>query len=156
MKSAVFRWTGPAANDGSGGIPGAGRHNYRVVANTLQWLLDEVLAETLALTRRMPPGLDRLWEGVVTRLDACRRRPAIAALAATLHGREEARQIERSSTNRLVQILEAECRQLGLAGANACILDALIEEARAAENEQRRLLPEYRNALRRHLWALHR
>jgi hypothetical protein len=126
------------------------------MVRTLQWLLDEVVAETMVATEEQSPGLDRLWNGIQANLDACLRRPAIRVLASALHGHEGGQRVKRRFINGLAMTLQVELNTLGItdAAAHARVLNAMVMEAQRAETEARHALPEYRDSLRRHVYAL--
>jgi hypothetical protein len=126
------------------------------MARTLQWLLDEVVAETMVATEDQPPGLDRVWKAIETNLDASLKRPAIRVLSAALHGHDGARRIKQRCINGLGMAFQIEFNSLGIADASAQAraLNAMVMEALRAEAEARHRLPEYRDSLRRHVYAL--
>lgn len=127
------------------------------MTGTLQWLLDEVVAETMIATQDQAPGLERVWTGIQTHLDACLRRPAIRVLSSALHGNPEAEHIKRRCISGMAMIFQVEFNSIGLplAAAHARTMNALVMDAQAAEHEARRPLPEFRQTLQNHLRSLH-
>lgn len=164
MEAMMMRALPGAANDGgdqvdmeaASGAASDVSARRDAMAGTLQWLLDEVVAETMLATEGQPPSLERAWRGIETHLDAYLRRPAIRVLAAALHGHAGAQQVKRRCIGGLALVFQVEFNSIGLplAVAHSRVVNAMVMEAQKAENEARRALPEYRSALHRYLLSL--
>lgn len=156
MKPLPVQRPAAAANDSA--LPASATHAGQPVTmvNTLKWLLDEVMAESVAAMRRLPAGPERLWAGLQADLDGQLRRPVIPVLMATLHGDGTATKLLEQWRQAFARLLLVELQAASATRpqSNAQLLAALLREAQSAEQTVRRPLAEYRDCLRRYIWAL--
>ena len=126
------------------------------VTNALQKILSDILFEAESAVRHLPPGADRVCQGLDAYLDGCLRRPSMRVLLAALDGYPRAQDILKSTREQHQQQLAADLHEMSvpLATAHARLIGAMARETHRAECEAGGPLAIFRDLLYQHIGAL--